>query len=480
MLFNSFVFLYFFTAVFFIYWLLCNKSVKIRNAFLLMTCVLFYAVWDWRFLGLLFLNIGLTYFLALEMQKTEEPRKRKTLLLLGLLQGLGALFYFKYTGFFLNSLVDLGNRMGASLDHPTLQILLPLGISFYTFRSVGYLLDVYNEKIDAEPAFINYACFVAFFPTLMSGPIDRAGHLMPQLRKIEPFNYNLVVDGMRQFLWGIFKKMVIADGCSDYVNTVFSDSAAFSGSTLFVGLFYYTIQIYMDFSGYSDMAIGVAKMLGFRIARNFQYPYFARNIADYWRRWHISLTSWLTEFIFTPVSVSMRDYGEKALILGILLTFLASGLWHGANWTFVVWGFLNGLYFIPLILRKKMNKKPKYTPNRFLPTFPEATEMGMTFLLVMFTNIFFRADSLGSAARYLSGICSRSLFSYPALGINYLFLLLILLVFCVEWIQKEKEYALQIDSWSIRPVRWAVYMILFFSLFQFYGQPEREFIYFQF
>ncbi|MDO5571251.1 MAG: MBOAT family O-acyltransferase [Bacteroidales bacterium] len=479
MIFNSFQFLYFFIIVFLLYWNFFNKTIKLRNIFLLFSNCFFYAWWNWKFLFLLILNIVLVYVLGIKIEKAKNEKLKKIFLTIGLAQGLGTLFYCKYFNFFISSFIDVFG-LKDNLPWTPLNIILPLGISFYTFRSIGYLLDVYNEKIEPEKNILIFANFVSFFPTIISGPIDKANKLIPQLKHISTFNYELAVKGTKQILWGLFKKMVIADGCSDYVNIVFNNSASLPSSSLWIGLFYYTIQIYMDFSGYSDIAIGVSKLLGFRVARNFNYPYFSQNIADYWKRWHISLTSWLTEYIFTPISIELRDWGNKAVILGIILTFLSSGLWHGANWTFVLWGLLNGLYFIPLIIAGKMNKKKKFNSNNFFPTPKEFFSMLSTFLLVMITNVFFRADSVKLAFVYLKGLFSYSIFKYPTTGFDFLMLFLILITMIFEWSQKDKEFALESLNIKYKPIRWGIYMILFFSLFQFFDQPEREFIYFKF
>ncbi|PBQ31503.1 membrane-bound O-acyltransferase family protein [Sphingobacteriaceae bacterium] len=490
MLFNSLPFLLFFTLFFFIYWLAFARSLKIQNLFLLAGSYFFYAWWDWRFLMLLIASSFLNYILGIYIHKSENQKTRNLLVFIGLAQGLGGLLIFKYLNFFIDSFVNLLHYFNVEPNIHTLNLLMPLGISFYTFRTISYLLDV--EKGKTEPVrnwcvFFNY---VSFFPSVISGPIDRATLLVPQLSNKRQFDYNLATDGMRQILWGLFKKIVIADNCATITNSVFENYDTLPASSLLIGAFFYTLQIYADFSGYSDTAIGIAKLLGFTITRNFEYPFFAQNIAEFWRKWHISLTSWLTEYVFTPLSIAFRNYDQKGLIAAILVNFTLIGIWHGANWTFVLFGFLQGCYFIPLILKGTINKRKKIAKDQVLPTWKEFSNMLKTFTLVMFTFILFRSDTITDAFYYFKDLFSTSLFSQPQLSdkVNTVALLIfIFLMICIEWVQRDKQHALQFalpiepqGSWfAKKTLRWAIYILIIFSILCFEGK-EQDFIYFRF
>ena len=400
------------------------------------------------------------------MRKAAKPQNKKRLFNLGLVIVIGILIYFKYTNFFITSLNSVFIHTHAGISLHTLNILLPLGISFYTFRILSYMFDVRNGKFEPVTDWVVFFSYISFFPSVVSGPIDRPKTLVPQLEKERTFDYAQATDGLRQILWGLFKKVVIADNCAMLADFSF-DNHNLHGIILIFGAFFYAIQLYADFSGYSDMAIGIAKLLGFNITRNFNNPYFAQNIADHWRRWHMSLTSWLTEYIFTPVSIEFRDYGKWGMIIAIMMTFLVSGFWHGANWTFVIWGLLYGCYFIPLILMGKMNKKKEIAANKKLPSFSEFRNILATFLLVMFTDVLFRSESLSLAFRYYRNILNLRppLFAanaYPK-WFYIMVLLLVMLMFCIEWIQRDKQHALQIQNIRSLSLRWGIYIALFFT-----------------
>ncbi|MDR0798594.1 MAG: MBOAT family protein [Dysgonamonadaceae bacterium] len=479
MIFNSIPFVLFFVVFFAVYWL-SQKKIKLQNGILLAGSYFFYAWWDWRFLLLLIACTAVSYFLGIKIHSSEGKAKSRWLLA-GILIEAGALVYFKYTNFFIQSLLDLAQSCHISLSIHTLRILLPLGISFYIFRILSYLLDVYYQRVPPERDTLVYFGYVAFFPSLVSGPIDRAKTLMPQLKNKRTFDSGLAADGTRQILWGLFKKAVIADNCAMLIDPVFSHSSAYPASTLWLSAFLYTMQLYADFSGYSDMAIGIAKLLGFRITRNFQFPFFAQNIADYWRRWHISLTTWLTDFIFTPASIRFRNWGNFGLILAIVITFLVSGIWHGANWTFVLWGFLHGCYYIPLILRGTMHKKRKLPPG-ILPSRPILIRIFSTFALVLLTNIIFRSASIAEAFAYYKGLVNASIVTMPVLQGNmnvFALLLFVFIMLIIEWLQRDKEFGLQIGDLPKRAWRWAIYYGIVL-LIVFYGTTNTEFIYFQF
>ena len=433
MVFNSIEFVIYFTIFFLIYWVILKRNLLFQNYFLLIASCIFYAWWDWRFMILLLGSTLFNYILGIKISEASDESKKRIYLYLGVFQGVGLLVYFKYFNFFIASFTDLMNLIGFNSSYHTLKIILPLGISFYTFRTLSYLLDINNNKIKASKNWLVFFNYVTFFPSLMSGPIDKAKPLISQLEKLREFDYSKIVDGCRQVLWGLFKKLVIADNCAPLANNIFSNYQNLSASELLLGSFYYTVQLYADFSGYSDMAIGFSKMIGFNISKNFDYPFFAQNISDYWRRWHISLTSWLTEYVFTPLSIWLRDLGDLGLILAIIINIVVCGIWHGANWTYVLFGFVHGCYFIPLILKGTMNKKNKSSREALFPSLIEYKNIMLTFLLIILTNIIFRSNSCVESFLYYKKIFSLSLFTLPPSLFEETFIWVVLM-FVAEWI----------------------------------------------
>ncbi|MDR1719608.1 MAG: MBOAT family protein [Dysgonamonadaceae bacterium] len=482
MLFGSLSFLLFFSIFFVLYWLAFQRNLKLRNGLILLASFVFYACWDWRFLLLLIANTSLAYLVGLRLAAHDE-KKRKYWLTFGVIVEVALLFYFKYTNFFITSLIDCFHSFGLHTGLHTLKIILPLGISFYVFRTLSYLIDVYYERIEPETDGLIFFAYITFFPSMVCGPIDRAKLLIPQLQTIRKFDYCQVADGLKQVLWGLFKKVVVADNAALFVNRIFEDYHQMPSSVLLLGAFLFTIQMYADFSGYSDMAIGLANMMGIRITRNFRFPFFAQNIADFWKRWHISLTNWLTDFIFTPLSIRFRDWGKTGLILSILITFLVSGLWHGANWTFVLWGLLHGCCYIPLIIKGSMNKNKKLSAG-LIPTFKEFRLMTGMFILIMFSLVLFRSDSIADAYHYFC-----SIFTFSGSEIPYFLLekrndlcavLTFTLFFVVmEWIHREKEHALQLAFKVPFWVRWIFYYFLILMVYV-YQVGQQAFIYLQF
>ncbi len=444
---------------------------------------MFYAWGDWRFLPLLIGNSALYYLLGIAAHRTQKEKTKLWILIAGLAVGLGGLIFFKYTTFPLQAAADVVSTPGVNLDTRDSTFILPLGISFFTFRSLSYLIDIYKGKVEPTQDWVVFFSYVAFFPSLVAGPIDRSKTLIPQIENERIFDYGLASDGMRQIAWGFFKKIVIADNCASFTNEIFGSYQELPASSLLLGAFFYTIQIYADFSGYSDMAIGFARLLGFRITKNFDYPFFSQNIAEFWRKWHISLTSWLTEYLFTPLNIAFRDLGKLGMILAILINFTVIGIWHGANWTFVLFGFLHGCLFIPLILRGTINKKREIDNNRMLPTVREAANMILTFSLVMFSLVIFRSASVGDAWEYFQKMADQSLLSVPLVGNNrraVSTLIFILLMLSIEWFNRDKNHGLYTIglSWA-RPMRWVCYFfgVLFVFFFANLGQ---NFIYVQF
>ena len=478
MLFNSIEFVLFLQIVFLLYWFVTNKNLSLQNILLLIASYFFYACWDWRFLFLLMFSTLLDYFTGLKMQHTENPKGKRFWFWLSITINLGFLGVFKYYNFFAESFAEAISHIGLQVNPWTLKVILPVGISFYTFHGLSYVIDIYKGRIKAEKNFIDYAVFVSFFPLLVAGPIERATHLLPQIKKKRTFDYTKAVDGLRQILWGLFKKIVIADNCAEFANQIFNNSGDLSGSTLVLGAVFFAFQIYGDFSGYSDIAIGTARLFGIDLLRNFAFPYFSRDIAEFWRRWHISLSSWFKDYLYIPLGGSKG--GNWMRIRNTFIIFIVSGFWHGANWTFIVWGALNALFIMPsIIMKTNRNNLETVAKDSVWPTVKEFFQMALTFTLAVFAWIFFRAENITHAFSYISGIFSRSLFSIPT--IRPLFLVLLIIVFMsIEWLGREEQYA--IAKLGIKwksPLRYAMYYAIIMAIFWFAGK-DQQFIYFQF
>lgn len=480
--FQSFNFLCFFLPFFFIYWLCCRNNVKFQNLALLSASYLFYFIADWRFLAFLILVSAVNFILGILIGK-EGPRQ-KAYFLLSIFLSIGGLMFFKYFNFFTESVVSLFAMMGFEMTNQTARIIAPIGISFFSFRILSYLFDVNKGKIKAQTDWLVFFNYIAFFPTIMAGPIDRARDFFPQLSTARTFSYPVASEGCRQILWGLFKKIVIADNLATITSPVFAEPSAFAASALVVVMVLYAFQIYADFSGYSDMAIGIGKILGFRVTKNFQYPYFARNIAEFWRRWHISLTNWLTEYLYTPLALFLRHRGTPGQIVAIVVNLTICGLWHGPNWTFVVFGLFHGCLFIPLILWGKTEKKTEIAAGRILPSVKEVFQVGVTFTLVALSLVVFRSHSIGDAFVYFQSMISVSIFSVPYIpyskSIGIVCIIAITFMMTLEWFTRQEEFALSKlgRQWKA-PFRWALYYALVFCIFYFKSGGE-DFIYVQF
>lgn len=478
MLFNSGIFAIFFICVFFLYWFVFNKSLKWQNIFLAVCSYFFYGCWDWRFMFLLAFSTFLDYFSGLKISDSKSQHKRKFWLILSVGINLGFLGIFKYYDFFVTSFAELLAWFGFTPHFATLNLILPVGISFYTFHGLSYVFDIYYGKIKPTRNAIDYSLFVSFFPLLVAGPIERATHLLPQVERPRTFSYSKAVDGLKQILWGLFKKVVIADNCAELANQIFSAHWAYSGSTLALGAIFFAIQIYGDFSGYSDIALGTARLLGFELLQNFRFPYFSRDIAEFWRRWHISLSSWFKDYLYIPLGGSRG--GMFMTIRNTFIIFLVSGFWHGANWTFIVWGGLNALFIMPSIIFKRNRRNlDTVAQGRILPNARETIQVIFTFLLASFAWIFFRAESMEKAITYIKGIFSPSFFKIPEVYSGKVLIVLVIF-FVIEWCGREGKYALErfSDSWK-RPVRWMFYYALIITIYYMSGS-EQQFIYFQF
>lgn len=478
MQFNSIDFAVFLSVVFLLYWFVTNKSLRLQNLLLLVSSYVFYGWWDYRFLFLLAFSTLLDYITGLKIHAAKRKVDRRTWLWISIVINVGFLALFKYYNFFIGSFADMLSQFGFRTNFWSLNVILPVGISFYTFHGLSYIFDIYNDKIKPEKNIVSYAVFVSFFPLLVAGPIERATHLLPQIIRPRQFDYSKAVDGLRQILWGLCKKVVIADTCAGIVNTIFDDPSHYSGSTLVVGAIFFAIQIYGDFSGYSDIAIGTAKLLGIDLLRNFNFPYFSRSIAEFWRRWHISLTTWFRDYLYIPLGGSRGSRSKT--VRNVFIIFLVSGLWHGANWTFIAWGLLHAIFFLPLLLLKRNRAYlDTVAQGRYLPSVRELLSMIVTFGLVCFAWIFFRAESISHALQYIKGIFSLSLFTIPAL-IPKRFLVLVIMFFIVEWLGREQQYGLaRVGIKWPRMVRWTLYSLIVLGLLYYSGTDE-PFIYFQF
>jgi len=478
MLFNSIEFAIFLPIVFILYWFVINKELKLQNLLILSASYVFYGWWDYRFLSLIIISSFVDYIVGLQLLNEDRQNRRKLLLLCSIVVNIGFLGLFKYFNFFIESFIDAFSLFGYTLNGTTLKIILPVGISFYTFQTLSYSIDVYNRKLEPTKDIISFFAFVSFFPQLVAGPIERAKNLLPQFYRKRSFDYASASDGLRQILWGLFKKIVIADNCAIYANDIFTNYGDYSGSTLLLGAFFFAFQIYADFSGYSDIAIGTAKLFGFNLMQNFAFPYFSRDIAEFWRRWHISLSSWFRDYVYIPLGGSKGKTRIK--IRNIFIIFIVSGFWHGANWTFIVWGAINAMYFLPLLLfNKNRNHLNHAGDGGIVISLKEMFQIGITFLLTLLAWIFFRADNIVHAVKIIIGIFSTSLFIIPQVLPLKIFIFIFFLII-VEWLQRKKQHGLQMDTVTIpRYLRWSTYYLIVFLILNF-GGNQQDFIYFQF
>ena len=502
MLFNSIQFAIFLPIVFLLYWFVFDRFIskskwqlRLQNAFVVVASYVFYGWWDWRFLLLIAFTSFCSWGSGVLMQRIENQsvatsmgggkladnqlvtKRKKLITTANIVLNLLILAVFKYYDFYVTEFAQLFH---ISTDGLLLKVILPVGISFYTFQALSYSIDVYRGKIEPTKDIVAFFAFISFFPQLVAGPIERATNLLPQFLKKREFDYDTAVDGMRQILWGLFKKIVVADNCAVYVDQVFSTYTEQCGSTLLLAAIFFTFQIYGDFSGYSDIAIGTAKLFGIKLMRNFNVPYFSRDIAEFWRRWHISLTTWFRDYVYIPLGGSRVS--KAKVIRNTFIIFLLSGFWHGANWTFIVWGAYHAILFLPLILT---GRNRKYTnqvaEGRLLPTFKEAGQMLLTFFLAVVGWIIFRAESIGQAWEYIMGMFNKSLFSVPwSYSQTYILPMPVILFFFIilEWMGRNRTCPISLDN-SRKVWRWLVY-ILFVALIFIFGETSESFIYFQF
>lgn len=482
MLFNSIDFAIFLPIVFILYWFVTYKSLKLQNLLIAIASYVFYGWWDWRFLILITFSLLVDYIIGVSFISTQTERNRKILLWISIIVNLGLLGLFKYYNFFVESFIDAFTFFGSDIRIKTIEIILPVGISFYTFQTMSYSIDVYKRKLEPTKDMISFMAFVSFFPQLVAGPIERASNLLPQFYKKRHFKYENAIDGLRQILWGLFKKVVIADNCAYYADLIFNNSENYSGSSIFIGALFFTFQIYCDFSGYSDIAIGVARLFGFELMKNFSYPYFSRDIPEFWRRWHISLSTWFRDYLYFPLGGSK---GSKwTIVRNTFIVFLVSGFWHGANWTYVFWGLLNAFYFLPyLLLNKNRINLNIIAENTVLPSIKEALNVLITFILIVLSWIFFRAENMSHALDCYNKIFSISFFKIPYFKDGTLavpIIILIIFFVVIEWLGRREEYAIAKLLLNHSYIyRWLFYYILLIIIF-IYSRSEQQFIYFQF
>ena len=410
------------------------------------------------------------------------PKRRKLLLILSIVTNLSILGFYKYFNFFIENFSSAFSMLGVNVGSWSLNVLLPIGISFYTFQTISYTIDVYRKTINPANNLINFAAYVSFFPQLVAGPIERARTLLPQFNRPRIFNYHLATEGLKQILWGLFKKLVIADNCAEYVNLVFDNPSAHNSSVLLLGAILFSFQIYGDFSGYSDIAIGTARLFGFELMQNFSYPYFSRDIAEFWRRWHISLSTWFRDYVYIPLGGSRVSKGNQ--VRNIFIIFILSGFWHGANWTFIFWGGLNALFFLPLLLfERNRYHLDIVAKNQIFPSFGEVGSIISTFLITTFAWIFFRSQSLSQSFSFIRNLFDITTFHWPSLDTSMstkILFLMIILMLVIEWNSRERKFGLSLfASTKPRPLRWLFYSFLLCCVGLFMQSHETPFIYFQ-
>lgn len=483
MLFNSLDFFIFLPIVFFVYWIGLGRKTKLQNAWLLLSSYVFYGWWDWRFLSLILISSFVDFIIGKRIFLSDKKSKKKGYLLGSIIVNLGILGFFKYYNFFASSLSEAFTFFGREIGNTwTLQIVLPVGISFYTFQTMSYSFDIYRGKLEPEKDFVSFATFVSFFPQLVAGPIERASRLLPQITVKRKLNQEQVIDGLRLMLWGLFKKVAIADSLAPIVDDIFLNYENYPSSTLLLGAVFFGLQIYGDFSGYSDIAIGTAKLFGIELMSNFKFPYFSRNIAEFWRKWHISLSTWFRDYLYIPLGGSRQ--GKIKTVRNIVITFLISGLWHGANWTFVFWGLFHAILFLPIFYFRpqRRNLDSVYLFSSFKGFFVQGTQILTTFMLVTVGWVLFRSDNIGSSWIYLK----RMLFEFTTehylhpRGYRMTDYYLIVIVFTVfEYVIRNRERTPLF--FKRRVVRFLCYLSLIFLILLFYDDGvDRSFIYFQF
>ena len=474
MLFNSLDFALFLPIVFALYWFVFQKNLKAQNALVLVASYVFYGWWDWSFLWLILFSTLINYFFAIGLGKYDKERTRKIILWSSVAVNMGFLGFFKYYNFFLDNFIQAFSFFGNPITIRGLDIVLPVGISFYTFQTMSYTIDVYRKQLEPTKDFVAFSAYVSFFPQLVAGPIERAINFLPQFYTNRTFDYVKAVDGCRQILWGLFKKIVIADNCAEYANKIFENYQDYNGATLFLGAVFFAFQIYCDFSGYSDIAIGTSRLFGFSLMQNFAFPYFSRDVAEFWRRWHISLSTWFRDYVYIPLGGSRVNKWKQ--VRNTFIIFILSGFWHGANWTFVAWGALHALYFLPLLLNGKNRKNIHVlNANNYLPTLRDVISILSTFILITFAWVFFRAANFTEALKYISNILtlkSGNMLNIDGLNGYQLLITVMALIYLIL----QDYHLMKKSKFGLLFMPTTLFMIFYFGHFK----STASFIYFQF
>jgi len=478
MLFNSLDFAIFLPIVFLLYWFVTNKNLKLQNFLIVVASYVFYGWWDWRFLSLIIFSTLVDYSIGVRLSTEENQLKRKILLWTSIGVNLGFLGFFKYYNFFLDNFISAFSLFGLEINANSLNIILPVGISFYTFQTLSYTIDVYKRKLEPTKDIVAFSAFVSFFPQLVAGPIERATNLLPQFYKKRSFNSENAVRGIKQIIWGLFKKIVVADSCAQYANDIFNNYQEYNSLTLILGALYFSFQIYCDFSGYSDIAIGTSRLFGFNLMKNFAFPYFSRDISEFWRRWHISLSTWFRDYLYIPLGGSRGGTSRK--IRNTIIIFVVSGFWHGANWTFIVWGALNAIYFLPLLLthKNRTHTSSIIAANKLFPNIKELLSVSLTFTLTLFAWIFFRANSIYQAFKFIRGIFTSD-FEIERIKLerfSFEIIPLILILIITEWIFRKEDFPFDSNKKSFLGMTFLIILIIVFGSYS----EMQSFIYFQF
>ena len=461
--------------MFFLYWFVFNKNLRNQNLLLLFSSYVFYGWWDYRFLLLIISSTVVDYIIGIKIHECREEKKSQVYLWFSVLFNIGVLGFFKYYNFFVDSWIEAFSSIGYNIENTwTLNIILPVGISFYTFQTMSYSIDIYKKKLEPTKDFISFSSFVSFFPQLVAGPIERASNLLPQILKKREFNYEKATQGLRLILWGMFKKVVIADSLAPKVNEIFADYQNLDGGTLWLGSFYFAFQIYCDFSGYSDIAIGTSKLFGFELMSNFKFPYFSRNIGEFWKRWHISLSTWFRDYLYIPLGGSKNS--KIVSLRNIFVIFIVSGFWHGANWTFIFWGLLHAFLYIPSFVFRTNRKYSSSVAGEKskLPSILEAYQICITFFFVLIGWVFFRSENIANSFDYLLRMFSE--FSIPP--IKYLkYIGYILLLIPIEWFLRHDE---RLSKPIFKNESWLLIVLSFIAINYILASKNNEFIYFEF
>ena len=480
MLFNSIAYLLFIPTVFLLYWFVFQKNLRVQNLVLLISSYVFYGWWDYRFLSLIFLSTIVDYFVGLKIHNGKDKKTKKSYLWISVFFNLGLLGFFKYFNFFIDSLSELFSFFGLSNNYSTLQIILPVGISFYTFQTMSYTLDIYYGKLKPTKDFITFATFVSFFPQLVAGPIERARNLLPQINTKRSFKYMQGIEGLRLILWGLYKKVVIADSLGLHVNMIFDDYPSYNGGVLCIGLIYFSFQIYCDFSGYSDIAIGTAKLLGLELMSNFKFPYFAKSLPEFWKRWHISLSTWFRDYLYIPLGGSKK--GKIITIKNLFIVFIISGMWHGASWTFIIWGLVHVIFYIPSTIKpgNHFYEKGLKDNKSFLKSLKRIFQAGKTYLFTTLSWVFFRSENITDALGYLMNTFKN--FDFPDSNRGGI-LFILLLIFIEKFIHKNERDLFTIKWIRSKKIKQLLRIFIYYgmvaSIFHF-SKFEKPFIYFQF